>query len=538
MANSRGPAYFASMRIAFVLAVTAAAIGLSGCYRPDLKMVYVRPTKVDPPPYAGVKYDFEVENVNYSGNLFVRPAAANGPVVVQAYLSSDGAQPNGGPAGGVQILAPGSTLAKGARLAHSFQAQVALNPAYPFLLLTVKPSSAQTDRALANNSLSALIDPTPPTDLTQWLVEHPWIKRNLKWEAPTGAVLDYDGWPAAMKTALQNHVAGIVAGTPVPVADPPPLASTPSGAAFAETTFTEDTARLIFIAQVARSIVSDEVLPWKTSELDDAELAYLFDSRKLFRWTASKGAYFRHWADYGRATPGDPGIVYSHLQANGLIRATRLETLHKVLDWNRNLVHYLGGNSADNYISHWQYAGDPPMSRILAGTVRSGDPLGLTRNYTAGCWGTSGMLSLMLRTVNIPSTHTTPASHSLPHVVHEGLHLSHGDDPYNAHLRTSPWIPIAELPIPTSRYNTWFGSGVGAAQQTANVGRRVCELAAQYISRYLVERHCEDVASGASHPDSQVYANLQKCHSVAELEAMDLWERLDAKAVELGICAP
>jgi hypothetical protein len=144
----------------------------------------------------------------------------------------------------------------------------------------------------------------------------------------------------------------------------------------------------------------------------------------------------------------------------------------------------------------------------------------------------------MLRTVNIPSTHTTPGGHSLPHFVHEDLHLSHGDDPYDINMRTSPWIPIAELPIPASRYETWFGSGVTFSQQAANVGRRVCELSAQYISRYLVEQHCVDVASGVSHADSQVHTMLQKCHTLAELETMNLWDRLDAKAVELSICTP
>jgi hypothetical protein len=526
------------MRTAFVMLMISGTLGLTGCYRPDLKMVYVRPTKLDPPPYTGVKYDFEIENVDYAGNFFMRPTEANGPVVVQAYLSSDGVQADGGPAGGVQIVAPGSTLAKGARLARSFQAEVALNPAHPFLLLAVKPSSAQTDRALGNNRLAAVIAPAPLTDLSQWLVEHPWIKRNLKWETPAGTVLSYDDWPASMKSALQSHVAGMASGTPVPVTDPPPLASTPSGTAFAETTFTEDTAKTVFLAQAARSIVSDDALSWKAAELNDAELAYLFDSRKLFGWSVAKGAYFRHWADYGRATPGDPSIVYDYMQANGLIGTTRVETLHKVLDWSRNLVHYLGGNSAANYINHWQYAGDPPMSRILAGTVRSDDALGLTRNYTAGCWGTSGLLALMLRTVNIPATHTTPGGHSLPHFVHEGQHLTHGDDPYNANMRTSPWIPIAELPISASRYNAWFGSGVSFAQQTNNVGRRVCELSAQYLSRYLTEKHCADLASGESHETSQVYAILQRCHSLAELEAMNLWDRLDDKAVELGICTP
>jgi hypothetical protein len=539
------------VRTALALVLTGVLLGLAGCYQPDLRMILVRPSAVEPPPYEGVRYEFEVENRDYPADRF-GPTAAAGPVTVQGYLSSDGVARDGGAAGEVVIVPTGNSLAVGARLAGSYQAAADLDPSRPFLILAVIPSSTQTDHDLANNSLAEVISPTPSSNLGQWLIEHPWIKRNLIWERPGGAVDDYDHWDDAMKSALQSHVDGIRSGTPLAVADPPPLAITPTGTENPETTVTRETAQTIFLAHVARSIVSDEQLPWKARELNDAELAVLFDSRRLFRWDAARGLYFVDPGVLGDATPGDPSVVYSHMQSNSLIGATRLDTIHRVLEWARGLRHFLGDpadyprlHTARNYVKHWQYAGNPPVSRILSGTVREDDPLHELHRYTAGCWGTSALLSLMLRTVNIPADFTTHEAasgarggHALPHFMHEGLYLSDGDDPYNVHMKTGPWIPIAELPISTAQFDAWFGPSASGAEHFANIGRRACELAAKHLSGTLVLHHCADLRDHIPHAASQVYKDLDQCHSLAELESMGLWTRLDAKAAEMGLCVP
>jgi hypothetical protein len=541
------------VRTAFAVALAAVLLGLPGCYQPDLRMILVRASTVEPPPYEGVEYEFEVENVNYPRSRYdYGPTSAVGPVIVQGYLSSDGVAHDGGPAGGLEIVPAGSSLAVGESLSGSFRAGADLDPSHPFVILSVATSSTQTDHDPSNNSQVVAIDAAPPSNLGQWLIEHPWIKRHLKWEQPGGVVVDYDHWDDAMKLALQNHVNGIVSGTPLAVPDPPPLAIEPSGTEEPETTVTLETAQTIFLAHVARSIVSDQGLPWKTSELNDAELAVLFDSRKLFHWDAARAVYSRNWQDFARATPGDPSTVYAFMQTNELIGTTRLGTIYRVLDWARGLVHYSGdpeglptSDTARNYVSHWQYAGDPPVSRVLASTVRTDNGGGTPRHYTAGCWGTSALLPLVLRTVNIPADFTTHEAvsgarggHALPHFMHERLYLSHGDDPYNGVMKSGPWIPITELPISAAQFDAWFGPGTTGSERFANIGRRVCELDAQYLSGALVRQHCADISSGVSHEASGVYATLRRCLSLDALESMDLWGRLDAKARELGYCTP
>jgi len=513
----------------------------------------VRASSIAPPPYEGLEYEFAVENVDYPHTRFEHgPTSAEGPIVVRGYLSSDGVAHDGGPAGEQEIVPLGSSLAVGERLEGSFRARADLDSSHPFAILVVVPSDTQPDYDLGNNSQVVAIGAAPLSNLGQWLIEHPWIRHHLRWERPGGLIVDYDRWDDAMRNELQSHVNGIVAGTPVAVPDPPPLAIEPSGTEDAETTLTPDIARRIFLAQVARSIVSDQDLPWKTTQLNDAELTVLFDSRELFRWDATRLVYFRSWRDFGRATPGDPSFVYAFMHSKGLIGTTRRDTIYRVLEWTRRLIHYYadpddsgGSGTASIFISHWQYAGDPPVSRVVAGTVRTGDGGSAPRNYTAGCWGTSALLALMLRTVNIPADFTTQdavvgarGGHALPHFMHENFYLSHGDDPYNGVMKSGPWIPVIELPVPAPQFQVWFGPGTTGSERHANIGRRVCELDALYLSGSLVRQHCEDVAGGTSHETSGVYTRLQKCLSLEALESMDLWGRLDAKARELAYCTP
>jgi hypothetical protein len=515
---------------------------LVACHRPDLRMVSADQTRLvivsgspfDPIPAPTVQYGFVIDNFDYGGNLFMRPAPAVGPVSVVAQLSSDGVLRDGMQVGSVLVIPMGSSLLVGQSMPGFFGSAFGFDEGHPFVVMTVV--SSQTEKTLANNSRSRLLGHASPSNLSQWLREHPGVKRNLRWEMPGGTVLDYNHWDATLKQTLQDRIDEILSGSPPAIADPPPLAITPSGTQPSETRFTESTAKSIFLVNAARSIVSDGELPWKVGELNDAELTELFDSRWLFNWNASKSAYLVVWSVHGRDTPGDPNAIHAFLKTNNLIGESRVETVQRLLDWSRGLVHYLGDDTAANYINQWQYAGYPPVSRILSGTVRTDDPFAFLNHYTAGCWGTSGFFSLMLRTVNIPANLATAGSHAMPRFIHEQLYLSHGDDPYA--LRNSPWIPIAEVPISATQFNTWFGPGTSFDTQNHNISRRVGELTVQYLTDYTVRTHCQDVAAGLPHASSLVYASLSRWYTVADLEAVNLWGRLDAKAVELGYCTP
>lgn len=373
-------------------------------------------------------------------------------------------------------------------------------------------------------------------NLDGWLSERPAIRGAILWEASVSSITAYPGWSAAMKNALRNAVATLLSGGTVVHADPPPLAVTPGDGETAATSLSQSTAWTIFIAHVAQSIVAEvcQYVPWTLNSLDHEELLQLFDSRSLFHWDSST---YRVIFQDGVVTPADPLATFQFLIKNDLVGPNRLNTIHRLLDWCRdNLVHFSGGWDVENVYNQWQYRGFPPVSRIIEGTPDLSRPNQPNRHRTGGCWGTTGFLRAVLRTVNIPVRLVSRAGHAQPHFMREELYLSHGDDPYNAMMRAVPEIPIALLPIDQTKHNEWFGASLPANEVANNIGRRSTELGLEYLSNWLLGRRCNDVASGASHADSEVYDTLKRYWTVAALKAMDLWTRLDEKIESMGGC--
>jgi len=68
------------------------------------------------------------------------------------------------------------------------------------------------------------------------------------------------------------------------------------------------------------------------------------------------------------------------------------------------------------------------------------------------------------------------------------------------------------------------------------VGRRPRELAIQYLPYGLLYYYCADQAAGLSPSEGSVFESLGYNFSLAELEQLQLWERLEAKITELGGC--
>jgi hypothetical protein len=146
------------------------------------------------------------------------------------------------------------------------------------------------------------------------------------------------------------------------------------------------------------------------------------------------------------------------------------------------------GNEAVDVIDQWQYGGFPPVTRMIEGTPISNDiPVSeadsaLARR-TAGCWGTTGFLRAVLRTVNLPITLVTIPScddgvHATPHFLTEGRYLSHGDDPYSRYDGAP--FPGLDLMIDESTFADWFGSTLPKEVACKNVGRRPAELAGEW----------------------------------------------------------
>ena len=153
---------------------------------------------------------------------------------------------------------------------------------------------------------------------------------------------------------------------------------------------------------------------------------------------------------------GPPMWTYPFLVQEGLIGASPLDTIGRVLQWMRmNLTHFFGADTFGTCAAVWQYRGYPPLSRIVGGTVDANNPGYGTRQWTLGCHGSVGFLNAVLRVVNIPVQPVWVCGHELAYFITEGMYLDHGDDPYNQVVRNST-APVLMLLIDEATYKARF----------------------------------------------------------------------------------
>jgi hypothetical protein len=388
----------------------------------------------------------------------------------------------------------------------------------------------------------------PIAQLINRVTRPAWLRiaAAICWERTDETPLPYTSWTPEQKKDLISAMKRIMAGQTLglPAAPPLSVAFAPNATAF--TCLSRGTAWRYFIGHVAQSLVFELALPrsadrsWSLTRFSPTQLALLIDSRSLFKWMPYFQAYVIDPDVQGAATPGDPVRTARFLQAKAGPRDTPREILDCLLAWCRdNLVHYGGSGDVANLLDYWQYAGAPPVERMISGTVQSSQPQAGHRHWTKGCSGTTGFLRAVLRTANIPTEQLIRAAHALPHFVRERLYLSHGDDLYGGLSEATPPIPIQELPIARAKFDAWFGATVPAPDMSKNVGRRVLELAIQYLPNVLLHHHCYDLAHSLSHANSTVFTSdfQNSPYTLADLEAAQLWLRMDAKIVQLGGCA-
>ena len=385
----------------------------------------------------------------------------------------------------------------------------------------------------------------PRLDLDAWLAEHPTLAAALIWQDTDGRAKAFAQWPAPWKEDLRGVFREIAAGRSPRLSDAPPFLS-PAGAPAPliadQVRYKRDVAWRIYAAYVAQSLAMEigHRLPWSIAEYSREELAPLLDGRSMFAWDEASGGY-RIPYDTGAVTAGDPVRLFSFLRRRDIVGPTPHETIIRLLDWTRaNVIHFSGDWDVANVTDIWQYPGWPPVERMITGTRRSSQPGSPLRSFTGGCYGTVGFLRTVLRTANIPVALLAPCpGHASPYFVHEGLYLSHGDDPYNAFLQGEGAPPTAQLLIDRSKWKAWFVRADEGYSLTIckNVGRRVRELAIEYLPAELLQLYCADVAAGKGHAAGQVYAELEFNYGVGELEAAGLWKRLADKVAHLGGCA-
>jgi hypothetical protein len=229
--------------------------------------------------------------------------------------------------------------------------------------------------------------------------------------------------------------------------------------------------------------------PWSVTTYTAEQLQILFDSAAVMSrrpdgtYSVCNGAPGLPWIvkrkdNLGASLIAPPRYTYVFLVHNGLVAATRFDTIANVLQWvSENLAHHNGSCDYGNTDANWQYRGIPPITRVIEGTTSSLD--GEFRHWTMGCHGTTGFLRNVLRAANIPVQIVRICGHSLCcFMVAEGLYLDHGDNPYNSTFK-STGRPAVDLLIDYETYATWFGPDPDNHDNNCNyIGNQVNVLAA------------------------------------------------------------
>jgi hypothetical protein len=372
--------------------------------------------------------------------------------------------------------------------------------------------------------------------LDGWLKRHPAVAFHLTWNDGERST-SYSAWPAGMREALRAAFDDAVAGRAPAMPDPPPNAWTrqPGDDANAiHTAFTPDVARALYVATVAHSLAVEieRRVPWSLDDLNGDELDALLASTSLFWWNGDQRAYEISEFDHGWAVPALPRQSWLFLQREGLLKATRLDTVTAMVGWARTLTHVAGPVSRENFRDHWGYDGDMPVSRALARTRYTGSRFDSMpgydreRHFTAGCQGTAGIFVSVLRAANIPVRPRSVSNDSTPHAtvlfLSEDRALSHADDPYSL---LADGAPPAALLIDLGTYNRWLGPLSKDAGR--HIGRQALAVGLERLPPIVRRTHERDRQLGLAPEQSGVFDLFKGSYFMGELQEARLWERLD-----------
>ena len=389
-----------------------------------------------------------------------------------------------------------------------------------------------------------------PHLLDCWLAAHKEIQWAMVWDVagPGYNAEQWSDWTEAMRQDVRDaflaswrwQQSGFTTYFWKTVDEPPvnlePLP--PEGSQ--NTVLSSDDAWTLYAQHLGHSLAAEVFawLPWSLTSLSQQELYRIVNGTAWIQenpefvddsYHATSPGYVVYAQD---STPASPLLIWNFLRDNDILRDSQAATVERLLDWSRdNLSHYLGGYNRENLENIWGYSGHPPVARVISGTEMQAD-LGWgilqgPHHWTAGCHGTTDFLRNVLRVANIPVKRVMAGGHTMPYFPTLHAYLSHGDDPYDGFSIGTPEFPAGELLISEAKWADWFLTDGLTAE--ANVGRRPLELSAKYLTNALLSYHCQDVIAGSPHAAGLVATKLAVAYSVPELEAMDLWTKLDAK---------
>lgn len=334
------------------------------------------------------------------------------------------------------------------------------------------------------------------------LLNNPLISGAIVWEDGSGAVA-YAGWPSGKKSQLIDLCNGIDADASFPIDHPPDLTD--------DLYFSEEDAWMIFLTHVAHSLwlEANRIVSWSLTDLTGDQLSCLLDCRKLIKYYGPDQYHFENYPGLGRVTDWNIRFSYDFMVIHDFIKSTQDSTVHAFASWCRTYVRHISGSysNPDGYETLYGYRGYPLVNRIL-------DPLPETWGHiSAGCWGTTGLFSAVMRSVNIPVVHgysifSAPGSgvsaHSRIELPTLGKGLCHSDDLYNAVCLPKGNLVPTELLFTTLDWLEEYISNpatldVGDTytnnmeeQAMYNACKYLLTLAVEYLTDYLLYQRARD----------------------------------------------
>lgn len=383
-----------------------------------------------------------------------------------------------------------------------------------------------------------------------WLQARPALADAIEWNDWDLGPIKYVDWPDAKKAELEE---AFWHGDQIAITDPPPNLLNLADADEPRTVISPDDAWNLYRVTIGHVLAAEfaQLFPWSLLDYEYRHLIVLLNGRWMFSKIVADGGY--EIAQGGSVSlPSPPAIVFPFLTSNNLIGDTRLDTIVRITEWCRqNLAHYRGvrdlgeGRHVINFDYSWQYRGYPPVSRVIGRTPTTNpDPLyqdNCVISRTAGCWGTTGFLTSVLRLLNIP-VHCQRLTgeereHATPWFPTEDLWYSHGDDPYNANAFATPPFSADEFLIDRTKFEAWFGNTVPPADVLRNVGRQVgFNLVTTYWPNYTLRDYCDYWEVGRTGYDNGVYESLTRYEPISDATWELYKSQMEQKINDFGGC--
>ena len=395
--------------------------------------------------------------------------------------------------------------------------------------------------------------------LGQWLLQNPRVRNAIVWWPDGDRGVPFIEWTREERNQLFDCYERMRSGEGY--RELPPPGPEPAGYVYSPgyggdemerpidgVDFDYDFAWDLYLRFVAHSLLMETTgrLSWSIRDYSDNALSWLLDSTSLFVINRDTGRHCIVFRLHGAATPGDTVRIYRELQSRSLVTSSSKNTILYLLEWcRRNLIHStaiiedgefdVSLQTRAYFDTHWHYQGFPPTEMVFRGTFRDGRPP--LRNWTYGCWGTTGFLRAVLRVINIPVTQGV-CGHSYPKFISEGVFISHGDDPYTREMTEyTPPIPMEEILIPMDRLDEFFDVN---ARRCDGVGLGIAYALMEALPDELLAMRCRDRLSGATDRGGLVYAYFRDRFASRipfnALTEADLWRRMDEKIDRLGGC--